>query len=128
VVTYNKVEIPIAVNTNGENVSGLQFQFEYDKTKIKFEELINEMPNTWYVFANKGKGYIKFGALDQQLNSPVEGDIIPFTLRFTALQNGLDINTFIKVNPIMDAADSKGSQLPIQLNTDKIKLTGYNNF
>ncbi len=128
VVTSNSIEIPVKVSTNGNKVGALQFEFSYDDSKIKFEELKNELPNKWYVFANKGKGYIKFGALDQQLNSPVEGDIIPFKLRFTALQNGLDINTFIKVSPIMDAADSKGSQLPIQLNTDKIKLTGYNNF
>ena len=109
-------------------MGALQFQFSYDETKLKFEELKNEMPNGWYVFANKGTGYIKFGALDQNLKTPVEGEIIPFKLRFTALQSGLDINTFIKVSPIMDAADSKGVQVPINLNTDKIKLTGYNNF
>ncbi len=128
VVTSNSIEIPVKVSTNGNKVGALQFQFSYDETKLKFEELKNELPNKWYVFANKGTGYIKFGALDQQLNAPVEGEFTPFKLRFTALQNGLDINTFIKVSPIMDAADSKGSQLPIQLNTDKIKLTGYNNF
>jgi hypothetical protein len=128
VVTSNSIEIPVKISTNGNKVGALQFQFSYDESKLKFEELKNELPNKWYIFANKGTGYIKFGALDQQLNSAVEGDIIPFKLRFTALQNGLDINTFIKVSPIMDAADAKGVQLPIQLNTDKIKLTGYNNF
>jgi hypothetical protein len=128
VVTSNSIEIPVKVSTNGNKVGALQFQFSYDTSKLKFEELKNEMPNNWYVFANKGTGYIKFGALDQNLKTPVEGDFTPFKLRFTALQSGLDINTFIKVSPIMDAADSKGSQLPINLNTDKIKLTGYNNF
>jgi hypothetical protein len=128
VVTSNSIEIPVKVSTNGNKVGALQFQFSYDETKLKFEELKNEMPNGWYVFANKGTGYIKFGALDQNLKTPVQGEFTPFKLRFTALQNGLDINTFIKVSPIMDAADSNGSQLPINLNTDKIKLTGYNNF
>jgi hypothetical protein len=28
----------------------------------------------------------------------------------------------------MDAADSKGNQLSINLNSTQIKLTGYNNF
>jgi hypothetical protein len=128
VVTSNSIEIPVKVSTNGNKVAGLQFQFSYDTSKLKFEELKNEMPNNWYVFANKGEGYIKFGALDQSLKTPVEGELTPFKLRFTALQNGLDINTFIKVSPIMDAADSNGVQLPININTDKIKLTGYNNF
>ena len=128
VVTSNKIEIPVAVNTNGESVSGLQFQFEYDKTKIKFEELVNEMPNTWYVFANNAEGIIKFGAVDKDLKNPVSGQAIPFKVRFSTLQNGLDINSYIKVSPIMDAASKDGSQLGIDLNTDTIKLTGYNNF
>jgi hypothetical protein len=128
VVTSNSIEIPVKVSTNGNKVGAVQFQFSYDESKLKFEELKNEMPNSWYVFANKGTGYIKFGAIDKGLANPVDGDFTPFKLRFTALQGGLDINTYIKVSPIMDAADSKGVQLPIQLNTDKIKLTGYNNF
>ena len=128
VVTSNSIEIPVKVSTNGNKVGAVQFQFSYDESKLKFEELKNEMPNSWYVFANKGTGYIKFGAIDKGLANPVSGDFTPFKLRFTALQNGLDINTYIKVSPIMDAADSKGVQLPIELNTDKIKLTGYNNF
>jgi hypothetical protein len=128
VVTSNKVDIPVAINTNGENVSGLQFQFEYDKTKIKFEELVNEMPNTWYVFANNADGIIKFGAVDKDLKTPISGQSIPFKVRFSTLQNGLDINTYIKVSPIMDAASKDGSQLGIDLSTDVIKLTGYNNF
>jgi hypothetical protein len=128
VVTSNSIEIPVKVSTNGNKVGAVQFQFSYDQTKLKFEELKNEMPNSWYVFANNGTGYIKFGAIDKGLANPVTGDFTPFKLRFTALQNGLDINTYIKVSPIMDASDSKGAQLPIDLNTDKIKLTGYNNF
>ena len=128
VITSNSIEVPVKVSTNGNKVGAVQFQFSYDTSKLKFEELKNEMPNSWYVFANKGEGYIKFGAIDKGLANPVEGEFTPFKLRFTALQNGLDINTFIKVSPIMDAADSKGVQLPINLNTDKIKLTGYNNF
>ena len=128
VVTSNSIEIPVKVSTNGNKVGAVQFQFAYDTSKLKFEELKNEMPNSWYVFANKGTGYIKFGAIDKGLANPVDGEFTPFKLRFTALQSGVDINTYIKISPIMDAADSKGVQLPINLNTDKIKLTGYNNF
>jgi hypothetical protein len=128
IVTSNKIEIPVMVDTNGESVSGLQFQFEYDKTKIKFEELINEMPNTWYVFANNTEGVIKFGAVDKDLKNPVSGQAVPFKVKFSTLQNGLDINSYIRVSHIMDAASKDGSQLGINLNTDSIKLTGYNNF
>jgi hypothetical protein len=128
VVTSNKIEIPVVFNTNGNEVSGLQFQFSYDKNKIKFEELINEMPNSWYMFANNADGVIKFGAVDKDLKSPVKGELIPFKVKFSTLQNGLDINSYIRVSPIMDAASKDGSQLGIDINTDVIKLTGYNNF
>ena len=127
-VTSNTIEIPVNINTNGNNLSGLQFEFKYDPNKIKFEELKNEMPNTWYVFANKQTGIIKFGALDKELNTPVTGDFNPFKLKFSTLQSGLDINSYITISPVMDAANSKGRQLNINLSTDTIKLTGYNNF
>lgn len=127
-VLSNVVDVPIKVSTNGEKVSALQFEFRYDPTKIKFEEVVNNMPNTWYTFANKEEGVVKFGTIDKELKTPVSGDMIPFRLKFSTLQNGLDINSYIKVTPNMDAANSNGVQLGINLNTTSIKLTGYNNF
>jgi hypothetical protein len=87
------------------------------------------MPNTWYAFADNTKpGVIRFGALDKALNSSVTGELVPFKLKFSAITNGLDMNTLIKVSPVMDAASSTGAQLGITLNSDTIKITGYNNF
>jgi hypothetical protein len=127
-VTSNDIIIPIAVNTNGASLGGLQFQFNYDPTKLKFNEVKSDLPANWYVFANAKSGVIKFGALDQSLKTPIVLNTIPFKLKFTAIGSGVDILTSIKVSPTMDANDSKGNQLGINLNTDKIKLTGYNNF
>jgi len=128
-LTSNTIEIPIKVNTNGNKLSGLQFEFRYNPASIKFEEIMNQMPNTWYAFADNTKpGVIRFGALDKALNSSVTGELVPFKLKFTAITNGLDMNTLIKVSPVMDAASSTGSQLGITLNSDTIKITGYNNF
>ena len=127
-VTSNDIVIPIAVNTNGASLGGLQFQFEYDPTKLKFNEVKSDLPANWYVFANAKSGIIKFGALDQSLKTPITTNTIPFKLKFTAIGSGVDILTSIRVSPTMDANDSKGNQLGINLNTDKIKLTGYNNF
>ena len=126
-VTSNAIEIPINVDTKGAEVSGLQFEFIFDSNKIKFEELLSSVPNTWYVFANSKSGRVKFGALDQNKN-PINGTNIPFKLKFSTIGNGIDILTSIKVSPTMDASDSKGKQLGINLNTTQIKLTGYNNF
>lgn len=127
-VTSNDIIIPIVVNTNGASVGGMQFQFEYDPTKIKFNEIKSDLPPNWYVFANAKSGIIKFGALDQSLKTPITANSIPFKLKFTSIGSGVDILTSVKISPIMDANDSKGNQLQINLNTDKIKLTGYNNF
>jgi len=127
-VTSNNIEIPITIATNGNSVGGLQFEFNYDNSKIKFEELASNVPNTWYIFANSVNGKVKFGALDQNAKSPINGTSIPFKLKFSTIGNGVDILTSIKVSPIMDASSTNGTQLGINLNTTQIKLTGYRNF
>jgi hypothetical protein len=127
-VTSNSVEIPVTLNTNENNVGGLQFEFDYDKTKIKFEELKSEVPNSWYIFANSKEGKVKFGAIDQNNKTPINGNLTPFKIRFSTIGNGVDILTSVKVSPTMDASSSNGTQLGINLNTTQIKLTGYKNF
>jgi len=125
-VTSNTIEIP--VNIEGANISALQFEFKYDSSKIKFESMKSTLPETWQIFANNVTGIIKFGGVDKDFKAPINGLLTPFVLKFSTINNGLDINSLIKVTPAMDAADNKGSQLGINLNTDSIKLTGYNNF
>jgi hypothetical protein len=80
------------------------------------------------VFANAKTGIVKFGALDQNNSNPIKGTNTPFKLKFSTIESGVDILTSVKVSSTMDAADNKGNQLGIILNTTNIKLTGYNNF
>lgn len=127
-VTSNTIEIPVSVDTKGQSVSGLQFEFTFDPSKIKFEELLTTVPNTWYVFANTKDGKVKFGALDKNNSESITGSLVPFKLKFSTIGQGVDIITSVKVSPLMDASDSKGNQLGIYLNSTQIKLTGYNNF
>jgi hypothetical protein len=127
-VTSNTIEIPVSIDTRGVSVTGLQFEFTYDPTKIKFEELLTNVPNTWYVFAKSKDGRVKFGALDKNNSEAISGVKVPFKLKFTTIGQGVDILTSVKVSQLMDAADSKGNQLGISLNSTQIKLTGYNNF
>jgi hypothetical protein len=127
-VTSNTIEIPVSVDTKGASVSGLQFEFTYDPAKIKFEELLTNVPNTWYVFANSKNGRVKFGALDKNNSESITGVKIPFKLKFSTVGQGVDIITSVRVSQLMDASDSKGNQLSISLNSTQIKLTGYNNF
>lgn len=127
-VTSNTIEIPVAIDTKSLTLSGLQFEFVYDATKLKFESITNELPNTWYTFVNNKDGKIKFGSIDKDMKSPVTGNLVPFKLKFSSINNGSDLNTFIKVSPVMDASSKTGYQLGINLNTDNIKLTGINLF
>jgi len=127
-VTSNTVEIPFNIDTKGSNVSALQFEIVYDPTKVKFEEIKSEVPNTWFVFANPREGVLRFGAIDREMKVPIKGTSAPFKLKFSTLENGLDISTKIKVTSNLDASNNNGEQLAIKLNTTTIKLTGYNNF
>jgi hypothetical protein len=126
VVTSNSIEIPISVSYTGE-LSALQFEFTYDTTKIKFESLASTLPNTWFTFATPKGGKIKFGAIDKG-KSPITGAQIPFKVKFSSVDNGVDLATLIRIGSTIDAADSKGNQVGIKLNTTQIKLIGYNNF
>jgi len=127
-VTSNTIEIPVNLDTKGVQTAALQFEFVYDQTKVKFEDIKSELPNSWYVFANSKEGKIRFGAIDRDLKNPVTGALVPFKLKFSALDNGLDLNTKIQITSNLDASDKNGNQLGINLNTQTIKLTGYNNF
>ena len=128
VTTASTIDIPVEVDANTGNVAALQFEFVYDPTKIKFEQIFNDLPNTWYTFVDNKEGKVKFGSIDKDVKNPVTGKFTPFKLRFSSVGNPLDLNTFIRVSPVMDAASKTGYQLGINLSTDTIKLTGYNNF
>lgn len=127
-VLSNQVEIPIAINTGAYSMSAVQFEFIYDATKIKFESIASDLPNTWYTFIDNKPGRLKFGSLDKDLKLPVSGSLVPFKVKFSTLVPGVDINSVIKISPVMDASSKTGYQLGINLNTDSIKLTGINNF
>ena len=77
---------------------------------------------------NSVDGKVKFGSLDQNNKTPINGTSTPFILKFTTIGNGVDILTSIKVSPNMDASGNNGVQLGINLNNTQIKLTGYNYF
>jgi hypothetical protein len=127
-ITSNSFEIPVTIDTKGNKVTGLQLEFSYNPSLVKFEDLATAVPNGWYVFANTKEGVVKFGALDQNKQESITGVSIPFKLKFSTIGVGVDVATSIKVSSVMDASDANGNQLGIKLNSTQIKLTGYNNF
>ena len=127
-VVSNSVEIPVEIKTGAYNVSALQFEFIYDPAKIKFETIASDLPNTWQTFIDNKPGRLKFGSLDRELKQSINGNLIPFKIKFITLVPGTEINSAIKISPVMDASSKTGYQLGINLNSDLIRLTGIKNF
>jgi hypothetical protein len=127
-VVSNQVEIPVEIKTGAYSVSALQFEFIYDATKLKFESIASDLPNTWQTFVDNKNGQIKFGSLDRELKQSINGNLIPFKIKFSTLVPGTEINSAIRVSPVMDASSRTGYQLGINLNSDSIRLTGIKNF
>jgi hypothetical protein len=128
VVTGNTIAIPFNVDTKTLKLSGLQFEVKYDATKVKFEKMDINTPS-WVSFVHPMGNVLRFGALDRDLKNTLTGNnLTPFKLHFTALQPGVDLNTSVEIVPTMDAADDKGNQVGINLNTTVIKLIGANFF
>jgi hypothetical protein len=128
VVTGNSIAIPFNVDTKTLKLSGLQFEVKYDATKVKFDKMDINTPS-WVSFVHPMGNVLRFGALDRDLKNTLTGNnLTPFKLHFTSLQPGVDLNTAIEIVPVMDAADDKGNQVGINLNTTVIKLIGANFF
>ena len=127
-VVSNQVEIPVEIKTGAYSVSALQFEFIYDATKLKFESIASDLPNTWQTFVDNKNGRVKFGSLDKELKQSINGNLIPFKIKFSTLVPGTEINSAIRVSPVMDASSKTGYQLGINLNSDLIRLTGIKNF
>jgi len=128
VVTSNTIAIPFIVDTKTLKLSGLQFEVKYDNTKVKFEKMEVNTPS-WVSFVHPIGDVLRFGALDRDLKNTLSGsNLVPFKLYFSALQPGVDLNTSVVIVPTMDAADDKGNQVGINLNTTVIKLLGANFF
>ena len=56
------------------------------------------------------------------------GDFTPFSLKFVTINNPLDIVTQLRLSSNMDASSKSGHQIGITLNSNTIRLIGYNNY
>jgi len=109
--------VPFNINTNGDQNYGLQFEMKYDKTKVKFEEIIsnfNGSPWLQYVTHDEAAGTIRFGGMNNQMKEGLVGSHTPFKLKFSAIGNN-DISTNVYVRKLMDASDINGDHLNINL-------------
>jgi len=127
VVTSNTITVPFQIDTKDLSVSALQFEIQYDPTKVKFDRLNIDTPS-WVSFVHDNNGTLRFGAVDKDLKGTLTGVVTPFRLQFTALQPGLDLNSQLMLTAAHDAADQQGRQIGIHVSTTVVRLIGANNF
>ena len=116
--------VPINVSTNGAQNAALQFEMQYDRTKVKFEEIISNIQGPWLQYVNHDpqNGIIRFGGMNNQDIGFISGNYMPFKLKFSPIGNN-DVTSYIKVRKLMDAADPKGDRFNIVLQSDIITLS-----
>ena len=92
---------------------------KYDKTKVKFEEIISNFnggPWLQYVTHDAASGTIRFGGMNNQFRDGLVGQATPFKLKFSPIGN-TDIVSNIQIRQLMDASDENGDHLNINLNS-----------
>jgi hypothetical protein len=118
--------VPFNINTNGDNNYGLQFEMKYDRTKVKFEEIVSNFnggPWLQYVTHDELSGTVRFGGMNNQVRDGLIGQSTPFKLKFSPIGNE-DIATNIQIRELMDASDENGDHLNIDLQ-NQISLISY---
>jgi hypothetical protein len=118
--------VPFNINTNGDNNYGLQFEMKYDRTKVKFEEIVSNFnggPWLQYVTHDELAGTVRFGGMNNQVRDGLIGQSTPFKLKFSPIGNE-DIATNIQIRELMDASDENGDHLNIDLQ-NQIALISY---
>ena len=125
--------VPMNVNTNNLQNAALQFEMTYDKSKVKFEEIISNIQGPWLQYVNHDPqtGTIRFGGMNNQTTGYISGNYIPFKLKFSPIGNN-NATSYIKIRKLMDAADQNGDRFNVILQSDVIalssrRLPGYYN-
>ena len=115
--------VPFNVSTNGIDNKGLQFEMRYDPSKVRFEDIVSNIQGPWlqYVTHDATSGIIRFGGMNNQTVGALNGDVMPFKLKFSPIGNA-DVTTYVYVRKLMDASDKEGDHFDIQLASDRIVL------
>ena len=115
--------VPFNVSTNGVDNKGLQFEMKYDPSKVRFEDIVSNIQGPWlqYVTHDATTGVIRFGGMNNQTAGALNGDVMPFKLKFSPIGN-VDVTTYVYVRKLMDASDKEGDHFDIQLASDRIVL------
>ena len=116
--------VPMNVSTNGLQNAALQFEMTYDRSKVKFEEIVSNIQGPWLQYVNHDPqtGTIRFGGMNNQSAGYISGNYMPFKLKFSPIGN-TDVTSYIKIRKLMDAADQNGDRFNVVLQSDIVALS-----
>jgi hypothetical protein len=114
----NTIDLPVSIQTNGNNVGSLEFALNYDQSILQFSKItISEEAQKWLTYTmDGGDGKVRWGGYDTtygtySITNPTELFIISFTV----------LNENWSTTPITigrkTAGDAQGWDIPVS-NTD----------
>jgi hypothetical protein len=114
----NTIDLPVTIQTNGNNVGSLEFELNYDQSILQFSEImVSEKAQQWLTYTmDGGNGKVRWGGYDKTYG---QHTIVNPTELFIVKFNVLDPNwsqTPITVGR-KTAGDVQGWDIPVS-NTD----------
>lgn len=115
--------VPFNVSMTAKTAA-IQFEMKYNPKEVKFEEIVTNVNGPWlqYVTNDATNGIVRFGGINNQTSGYLEGQAVPFKLKFSPLDPTKDVSTFVQIRKLMDAANVNGDKMTIAVNTQNIEL------
>jgi hypothetical protein len=115
--------VPFNVSMTAKTAA-IQFEMKYNPREVKFEEIVTNVNGPWlqYVTNDAANGIVRFGGINNQTSGYLEGQAVPFKLKFSPLDPTKDVSTFVQIRKLMDAANVNGDKMTIAVNTQNIEL------
>ena len=120
--------VPFNVSTTAK-AAGIQFEMKYNPSEIKFEEIVTNVNGPWlqYVTNDAVNGVVRFGGINNETIGYIDGNAIPFKLKFSAKDPTKDVSSFVQIRKLMDASNVDGDKFNIVVKTQNIELTSSAN-
>jgi hypothetical protein len=115
--------VPFNVSMTAKTAA-IQFEMKYNPKEVKFEEVVTNVNGPWlqYVTNDAVNGIVRFGGINNQTTGFLEGQAMPFKLKFSPIDPTKDVSTFVQIRKLMDASNVNGDRMNITVNTQNIEL------
>lgn len=120
--------VPFNVSMTDKS-AGIQFEMKYNPKEVKFEEVVTNVNGPWlqYVTNDAVNGIVRFGGVNNQTTGFLEGQAMPFKLKFSPIDPTKDVASFVQIRKLMDASNVNGDKMNIIVKTQNIELVSVAN-